>query len=107
MSKNCRLSACVEPLVFVIGVWSSNLYELHTTASDLSNRVCGLDDLSNTLVGEAVLVCGYQGSRTLFVAHRSLNTSVYCNDATWAGHLECEGSVVRYCIKANESFASE
>ena len=58
MSKNCHLSACVEPLVFVIGVWPSILYELHIAALDSSNCVRGLDDLSNTLVGEAVLVCG-------------------------------------------------
>ena len=68
MSKNCHLSTRVEPLVFVIGVWPSNLYELHTAAPDSSNRVRGLDDLSNTLVGEAVLVCGYRGSRTLLDA---------------------------------------
>ena len=61
MSKvepNCHLFARVEPLVFVIGVWPSNLYEFHIAAPDSSNRVCGLDDLSNTLVGEVVLVCG-------------------------------------------------
>ena len=65
MSKNCHLSARVEPLVIVIGVWPSNLYEFHIAASDSSNRVRGLDDLSNTLVGEAVLVCGCPGSRIL------------------------------------------
>ena len=65
MSKNCHLSARVEPLVFVIGVWPSNLYEIHIAAPDSSNRVHGLDDLSNNLVGEAVLVCDYRGSRTL------------------------------------------
>ena len=107
MSKNCHLSARVEPLVIVIGVWPSNLYELHIAAPDSSNCVRGLYDLSNALVGEAVLVCGYQGSRTLFGAQRSLNTSVHCNDATWTGHIECEGSVVWYCVKASESFASE
>ena len=48
------MSARVEPLVFVIGVWPSNLYELHIAAPDSSNRVRGLDDLSNALVGEAV-----------------------------------------------------
>ena len=50
------MSARVEPLVFVIGVWPSTLYELHIAASDSSNRVRSLDDLSNALVGEAVLV---------------------------------------------------
>ena len=54
MSKNCHLSVRVEPLVFVIGVRPSNLYELHIDAPDSSNRVRGLDDLSNALVGEAV-----------------------------------------------------
>ena len=54
MSKNCHLSTRIEPLVFVIGVWSSNLYELHIAASDSSNRVRGLDDLSNALAGEAL-----------------------------------------------------
>ena len=54
MSKNCHLSVRVEPLVFVIGVWPPILYELHIAAPNSSNRVCGLDDLSNTLVGEAV-----------------------------------------------------
>ena len=48
------MSARVEPLVFVMGVWPSNLYELHIVASDSSNRVRGLDDLSDALVGEAV-----------------------------------------------------
>ena len=48
------MSARVEPLVFVIGVWPSNLYELHIAAPDLSNHVRGLDDLLNALVGEAV-----------------------------------------------------
>ena len=48
------MSARVEPLVFVIGVWPSNLYELHVAAPDSFNRVHGLDDLSNALVGEAV-----------------------------------------------------
>ena len=48
------MSARVEPLVFVIGVWSSNLYELHIAAPDSSNRVRGLDDLSNALAGEAI-----------------------------------------------------
>ena len=48
------MSARVEPLVFVIGVWPSNLYELRIAAPDSSNRVRGLDDLSNALVGEAV-----------------------------------------------------
>ena len=107
MSKNCHLSARVEPLVFVIGVWPSNLCELHIAASDSSNHVRSLDDLSNALVGEAVLVCGCQGSRTLFGAQGSLNISIYCNDATWTGHLKREGSVMRYCIKASESFASK
>ena len=107
MSKNCHLCACVEHLVFVIGVQPSNLYEFPIDAPDSSNRVCGLDDLSNALVGEAVLVCGCQGSHTLFGAQGSLNISIYCNDATWTGHLKREGSVMRYCIKASESFASE
>ena len=107
MSKNCHLSARVEPLVFVIGVWPSNLYEFHIAASDSSNCVCGLDDLSNALVGEAVLVCGCRGCRTLLGARGSLNISIYCNDATWTGHLKSEGSVMRYCIKASESFASK
>ena len=76
MSKNCQFSARVEPLVFVIGVWPSNLYELHIVASDSSNHVRSLDDLLNAFVGEAVLVCGYQGSRTLFGAQGSLNISI-------------------------------
>ena len=46
--------ACVEPLVFVIGVWPSIRYKLHIAAPDSSNRVRGLDDLSNALVGEDV-----------------------------------------------------
>ena len=54
MSKNCHLSACVEPLVFVIGVWPSHLYEFHIAAPDSSNRVRGLDDLINALVAQAV-----------------------------------------------------
>ena len=54
MSRNWHLSARVEPLVFVIGVWPSNLYELHIAAPDSSNRVYGLYDLLNALVGEAV-----------------------------------------------------
>ena len=54
MSRNCHLSACVEPLVFVIGVWPSIRYKLQIAAPDSSNRVRGLDDLSNTLVGEAI-----------------------------------------------------
>ena len=54
MSENCHLSARIEPLVIVIGVWPSNLYELHVAAPDSSNRVRGLDNLSNALVGEAV-----------------------------------------------------
>ena len=62
------MSTLVEPLVFVIGAWPSNLYELHIAAPDSSNRVRGLDDLSNALVGEAVLVCGCQGSHTIFGA---------------------------------------
>ena len=48
------MSARIEPLVFVIGVWPSNLCEFHIAALDSSNRVCGLDDLSDALVGEAV-----------------------------------------------------
>ena len=99
MSKNCHLSACVEPLVFVIGVWPSNLYEVHIAVSDSSNRVSSLDDLSSALVGEAVLVCGCQGSCTHFDEQGSLNISIYCNDAMWTGHLKCEGSIMRYCIK--------
>ena len=54
MIRNCHLSARVEPLVFVIGVWPSIRYKLHIAAPDSSNRVRGLDDLSNALVGEAV-----------------------------------------------------
>ena len=54
MSKNCHLSARVEPLVFVIGVWPSIRYKLLLAAPDSSNRVRGLDDLSNALVSEAV-----------------------------------------------------
>ena len=107
MSKNCHLSARVEPLVFVVEVWPSNLYELHIAAPDSSSRVHGLDDLSNALVGEAVLVCGCQGSRTLFSVQGSLSISIYYNDATWTGYLKCEGSVMQYCIKASESFASK
>ena len=48
MSKvepNCHLFTRVEPLVW---------YKLHIAALDSSNRVRGLDDLSNALVGEAV-----------------------------------------------------
>ena len=48
------MSARVEPLVFVIGVWPLIRYKLHIAAMDSSNHVRGLDDLSNTLVGEAV-----------------------------------------------------
>ena len=48
------MSARVGPLVFVIGVWPSIRYKLHIAAPDSSNRVRGLDDLSNALVGEAV-----------------------------------------------------
>ena len=48
------MSARVEPLVFVIGVWPSHLYELHIAAPDSSNRVRGLDDLPFFMVGEAV-----------------------------------------------------
>ena len=107
MSRNCHLSARVEPLVFVIGVWTSNLYEFHIAAPDSSNRVRGLDDLSNALVGEAVLVCGCPGSRIFFGAQGSLHISTYCNDAMWTGHLKRKGSVMRYCIKASESFASK
>ena len=44
----------MQPLVFVIGVWPSNLYELHIAVPDSSNHVRGLDNLSNALVGEAV-----------------------------------------------------
>ena len=40
--------------MFMRGVWPSNLYELHIAVPDSSNRVRGLDDLSNALVGEAV-----------------------------------------------------
>ena len=107
MSKNCHLSARVEPLVFVIWVWPPIRYELHIVAPDSSNRVRGLDDLSNALVGEAVLVCGCQGSDTLFGTQGSLNISIYCNDATWTGHLKREGSVMRYCIKVSEIFSSK
>ena len=56
MSKNCHLSARVEPLVFVIGVRPFIWYELHIAAPDSSNRVRGLDDLSNALVAEAVFI---------------------------------------------------
>ena len=107
MSENCHLFTRVEPLVFIIGVWPSNLYGLHIAAPDSSDRVRGLDDLSNALVGEAVLVCGCQGSRTLLGAQGSLNISTYCNDATWTRHLNHEGSVMQYCVEASESFASE
>ena len=48
------MSAPVEALVFVIGVWPSIRYKLHIAAPDSSNRVRGLDDLSNALVGEAI-----------------------------------------------------
>ena len=95
MSKNCHLSVRVEPLVFMRGVCPSNLYEFHIAAPDSSNRFRGLDDLSNALVGEAVLVCGCQGSRTLFGAPGSLSISIYCNDATWTGHLKCKVAIVR------------
>ena len=54
MSKNRHLPTSVEPLVFVIGVWPSNLYELHVATPDSFNQVCGLDDLSNALAGEAL-----------------------------------------------------
>ena len=30
-----------------------------------------------------------------------------CDDATWTGHLKRVGSVMRYCVEASESFASE
>ena len=99
--------ACIKPLVFVIGVWPSNIYELHIAVSDLSNRVRGLDDLSNALVGEAVFSVRLPSSRTLFGVQRSLNISIHYNDATWTGHLEHEGSVMRYSIKASKSFASK
>ena len=107
MSKNCHLFARIEPLVFVMGVWPPDLYELHIAAPDSSNCVRGLDDLSNALFGEAVLVCGCQGIHTLLGAQGSLNISIYCNDAMWIGHFEREGSVMRHCIKASEIFASE
>ena len=54
MSRNCHLCACVDPLVFIIGAWPSIRYKLHIAVPDSSNRVRGLDDLSNALVGEAV-----------------------------------------------------
>ena len=107
MCKNCHLSARIEPLVFVIGAWPSIRYELHIAAPDSSNCVRGLDDLSNALFGEAVLVCGCQGIHTLLGAQGSLNISIYYNDATWAGHLEREGSIMWYCLEASESFMSE
>ena len=54
MSRNCHLSACVEPLVFVIGVWPSIWYKLHIAVPDSSNGIRGLDDLSNALTSEAI-----------------------------------------------------
>ena len=73
-------------------------------APDSSNCVRGLDDLLNALVGEAV----FSVRLPLSSARKDrLILPFYCNDATWVGHLECEGSVVRYCIKASEIFASE
>ena len=54
MSRNCHLYVRVEPLVFVIGVWPSIWYKLHIVASDSSNRVRGLNDLADALVGGAI-----------------------------------------------------
>ena len=107
MSEHFHLFTRVEPLVFITGVWPSNLYELHIAVPDSSNHVRGLDNLSNALVGEAILVYVCQRSRTLFGAQGSLNISTYYNDATWTGHLKREGSVMRYCVEASESFAFE
>ena len=52
-------------------------------------------------------MCGGQGGRTIFGAQGALNISIYCDDAAWTGHLELEGCIMRYCVKAGESFTSQ
>ena len=77
-----------------LGCGLSNLCELHIAALDSYNGVRGLDDLSNALAGEAVF------SVRLPRQSHSLRRP-------WTGHLEREGSVMQYCIKARKSFASK
>ena len=52
-------------------------------------------------------MCGGQGGRTIFGAQRALNISIYCNDATWTGHLELQIGVMRYRIEAGKSSSFE
>ena len=59
-----------------IGVYSHQTFINYTVMPDSSSRVRGLNDLLGALVGEAVLVCGCQGSRTVFRVRGALNISL-------------------------------
>ena len=44
--------------------------------------------------------CPPLGRRTLVLPHQR-------DDASWTGHLKRKRCIMRYCVKASESFASQ
>ena len=43
----------------------------------------------------------------LLCTEGAFRVSIYCNDATWTGHLELEISIVWHCVESSERGSSE
>ena len=73
----------------------------------LSAFVVFNDLFRSFLAGEAILLWGCQSGRILRLGRRTLVLPLQRDDASWTGHLKRKRCIMRYCVKAGESFASQ
>ena len=98
---------CMEPLVRgYMATKPASMMILHRTR--LSAFVVFNDLFRSFLAGEAILLWGCQSGRTVLrLGRRTLVLPLQRDDASWTGHLKRKRCIMRYCVKAGESFASQ
>lgn len=98
---------CMEPLVRgYMATKPASMMILYRTR--LSAFVVFNDLFQSFLAGEAILLWGNQSGRTVLrLGRRTLVLPLQRDDASWTGHLKRERCIMRYCVKAGESFASQ
>ena len=98
---------CMEPLVRgYMATKPASMMILYRTR--LSAFVVFNDLFRSFLAGEDILLWGCQSGRTvLHLGRRILVLPLQRDDASRTGHLKCERCIMRYCVKAGESFASQ
>ena len=98
---------CMEPLVRgYMATKPASMMILYRTR--LSVFVVFNDLFRSFLAGEAILLWGCQSGRTVLrLGRRTLVLPLQRDDASWTGHLKRKRCIMRYCVKASESFASQ